>query len=92
MNMLEEEKKKLLKVISRNGVSSILLCLDKSPKRFSQLMFDARLNPGVLNRHLKSLMQLKIVEKVSDEYTLTENGKKIVKILKQLLNMDHQTP
>ncbi len=91
MNALNE-RKKLLKVLSRNGVSSILLCLDKSPKRFSQLMFDARLNPGVLNRHLKSLMQLNIVEKVSDEYVLTESGRKLVKILKQLLNIDYQTP
>ncbi len=88
----QNEIGKLLKILSRNGVCSILLCLEKNPKRFSQLMFDARLNPGVLNRHLKSLMQLDMVKKVSDEYMLTENGKRIVEVLKQLMRIDHQTP
>lgn len=78
------ESEKVLKVISRSGMSSILFSLDTKPLRFSQLMFETKLNPGILDRHLKALMQLRIVEKDTDCYSLTENGKKLVKILEQL--------
>lgn len=81
----DERKHELLKTISRNGVSDILFSLEKSPLRFSQLMFETKLNPGILNRHLKALQQLKLVEKVEDTYELTSGGKKIVRALEQLL-------
>ncbi len=82
-----EEHQKVLKVISRNGVSNILFSLERKPQRFSQLMFETKLNPGILDRHLKALMQLRIVEKNSDEYELTETGKRLVHILNQLFNV-----
>ena len=82
-----EKQQKLLKVVSRNGVSSILFNLEKSPMRFSQLMFRTKLNPGILDRHLKALMQLNVIEKRNDEYTLTETGKRLVSVLLELLNL-----
>lgn len=78
------DQQKFLKVISRNGVGNILLCLEKSPRRFSQLMFETKLNPGILDRHLKALMELKIVEKNSETYELTETGRRLVSVLQQL--------
>lgn len=89
----EEDRKvdiqKVLKTISRNGVSSVLFSLSKGSMRFSQLMFETRLNPNILNRHLKSLIQLNIVKKMGDrgEYTLTETGRKLLSILNDLLNI-----
>ena len=83
----DEEGQKVLKVISRSGMSNILFSLEKAPLRFSQLMFETKLNPGILDRHLKALMQLNIVEKNSDSYELTPSGKKLVKVLEQLFSI-----
>lgn len=82
-----EKHQKLLKVVSRNGVSSILFSLEKQPMRFSQLMFKTKLNPGILDRHLKALMQLSIVEKKNEEYSLTETGRRLVSVLLELLTL-----
>lgn len=81
----DERKHELLKTISRNGVGDTLFSLEKAPLRFSQLMFETKLNPGILNRHLKALQQPKLVEKVEDSYELTSSGKKVVNIFDQLL-------
>ena len=78
-----EEIQKILKTISKNGVSKILFCLEKSPKRFSQIMFETRLNPGVLGRHLKSLIELKVVSKNGEYYHLTEAGMNVLDILRR---------
>lgn len=80
-------QQRILKVISRNGVSDILFSLDKSPRRFSQLMFETKLNPGILDRHLKALMDLKIVEKNSETYELTQTGKRLIIVLQQLFRV-----
>ncbi len=81
------KSQKVLKVISRNGVSDILFSLEKSPLRFSQLMFETKLNPGILDRHLKALKQLNIVEKKMDTYELTPSGKRVVKLLEQIFSI-----
>jgi DNA-binding HxlR family transcriptional regulator len=81
------ESQKILKVISRSGMSNILFSLNRAPLRFSQLMFETKLNPGILDRHLKALMQLNIVEKNSDSYELTPSGKQLVQILEQLFSI-----
>jgi DNA-binding HxlR family transcriptional regulator len=81
------DQQKLLKVISRNGVSDILLSLERSPQRFSQLMFETKLNPGILNRHLKALIEFNIVTKNSEVYELTDTGKRLISILQQLFRV-----
>ena len=78
------DKRRFLKVISRNGISDILFALERSPRRFSQLMFETKLNPGILDRHLKALMELKIVEKNEETYELTDTGRRLISILSQL--------
>lgn len=83
----DEGSQKILKVISRSGMSNILFSLERTPLRFSQLMFETKLNPGILDRHLKALMQLNIVEKSGDSYELTPSGRKLVKILEQLFSI-----
>ncbi len=81
----DEKAKKALKLLSKKGACEILFKLETGPKRFSQLMFEVKLNPGILSRHLKALMELEIVSKNSEMYELTESGKKLIPILRQLL-------
>ncbi len=76
---------KLLKVISRNGMIEILLSLKSGPKRFSQLMFDTQLNPGILDRHLKALLEVSLVEKSSENYMLTNAGKVVLEKISEML-------
>lgn len=82
-----EGHQKFLKVISRNGVSDILFSLEKNPRRFSQLMFETKLNPGILDRHLKALMEFNLVQKNSETYELTDAGKRLALILQQLFRV-----
>jgi len=79
--------KDVLKVIARKGVSDILYSLERSPKRFSQLMFDTKLNPSILDRHLKALMRLELVTKEDGIYRLTEIGDKVVTTIEDLLSL-----
>lgn len=83
----DEGGQTVLKILSRSGVSNILFSLEKSPLRFSQLMFETKLNPGILDRHLKALKQLNIVEKKMDTYELTPSGKRVVKLLEQIFSI-----
>jgi len=76
--------REILKVISKKGVSDILFCLSKEQKRFSQIMFETRLNSGVLGRHLKELRSLGIVTKNGEYYTLSEIGMNAIGILNEL--------
>jgi len=80
-------EKDVLKVIARKGVSDILYSLERGPKRFSQLMFDTRLNPSILDRHLKALIKLELVEKDSGLYKLTEAGDRVVAVIDDLLSL-----
>ena len=84
---LDIDLKDVLKVIARKGVSDILHSLEKSPKRFSQLMFDTKLNPSILDRHLKALIRIELVTKEMGMYKLTETGNKVVTTIDDLLNL-----
>lgn len=77
--------KDVLKVIARKGVSDILYSLERQPKRFSQLMFDTQLNPSILDRHLKALMKLELIEKEKGLYKLTNTGFRVIEMMDELL-------
>jgi len=83
----EERYERILKIISRNGVCLILFYLHEHPMKFSDLMFTTKLNPGVVDRHLKSLMKLNIIERKDSEYRLTEKGTKLVSVIEELFNV-----
>ncbi|WP_346297645.1 ArsR family transcriptional regulator [Geoglobus acetivorans] len=76
--------KGILKTISKRGVPEILFCLKRGEKKFSQIMFETRLNPGVLGRHLKELKSLNMVDKDGDYYFLTDVGIGAIEILEDL--------
>lgn len=77
----------VLKIIGRKGMSDILYCLESEPKRFSQLMFETRLNPSILDRHLKVLVKLGLVVKEDNFYRLTESGIRVVKTIDDLVGI-----
>ncbi|WP_230972464.1 winged helix-turn-helix domain-containing protein [Archaeoglobus neptunius] len=84
LNEKSEKLQKLLKVVSRNGLRDVLYTLHRHPYRFTELVFETKINPRMLNKHLKALIDLNLVVKDTDEYILTENGKKLIKILEQI--------
>ncbi len=83
----KERHEKVLKIISRNGICPILFTLDSKPMKFSELMFETRLNPGVVDRHLKVLSDMGIVEREDNYYQLTENGKKVIPVIEEFLTI-----
>lgn len=80
----EEEIREILKVISRKGVSEILKSLRNDPKKFSQIMFETRLNPSIIDRHLKALSKLGLITKDGENYKLTSCGIYVLKIIDDL--------
>jgi DNA-binding HxlR family transcriptional regulator len=66
----------ILKTISYAGTMEVLASLGKGKKRFTEIMFETKLNPGILNRVLKSLIGSGIVAKCANDegYELTEKG------------------
>ena len=65
-----------------------LFKLETGPRKFSQLMFDVKVNPGALSKHLKNLVELGAVSKNDLEmYGLTEYGRELVSILRQLFRV-----
>jgi DNA-binding HxlR family transcriptional regulator len=66
----------ILKTISYAGTIEVLASLGKGRKRFTEIMFETKLNPGILNRVLKTLITSNIVAKCPDDegYELTEKG------------------
>jgi DNA-binding HxlR family transcriptional regulator len=69
----------ILKTISYAGTMEVLAALGKGPKRFTEIMFETKLNPGILNRVLKTLISSGIVAKCGNDegYELTEKDIKI---------------
>lgn len=87
MDELGVSVKDILKIIGRKGVSDILYSLESGPKKFSQLMFDTKLNPSILDRHLKVLLKVGLVVKEDKVYRLTEAGLKVVETIEDLLEL-----
>ncbi|WP_330999821.1 helix-turn-helix domain-containing protein [Archaeoglobus neptunius] len=83
----EPSVKDVLKFIGRKGMSDILYCLEKEPKRFSQIMFETKLNPSILDRHLKVLLKFGLVVKDGNFYRLTESGIRVVETIDELLEV-----
>ncbi len=75
---------KILRTLARSGVPEILQSLKNGPKKFSQLMFEAKLNPGVLDRNLKALIELEIITKNNNLYELTDKGREVSEFIKKL--------
>ena len=85
----------ILKTISYAGTMEVLASLSKGQKRFSEVMFETKLNPGILNRVLKTLISNGIIMRSPNDegYVLTEKGVKVsIYILKILEVSNIETP
>ncbi|MEM2086853.1 MAG: winged helix-turn-helix domain-containing protein [Archaeoglobaceae archaeon] len=51
------------------------------------MMFETKLNPGILDRHLKALLDFNLIYKNSETYELTDTGKRLILILQQLFRV-----
>lgn len=56
----------------------------ETPQKFSELMFETRLNPGVVDRHLKLLMKYNIIQRDNNLYGLTEKGRELLPPIKKI--------
>jgi DNA-binding HxlR family transcriptional regulator len=81
----------ILKIISYAGTMEVLASLGSGKKRFTEIMFETKLNPGILNRVLKALINSGIVNKCANDegYELTEKGIKISHNILQIVRVSH---
>lgn len=83
---LEDRHHECLKIVSKNGMCSIILALRDRPLKFTELVFEARLNSGVLAKNLKTLTESGIVTKdEKNNYTITEIGRKFISVIEELV-------
>jgi len=77
----------VLKVFGRSYVYTLLKSLNKTPKRFSELMRETGVNPCILSRNLKTLTEMEVIEKLGDLYTLTEKGRTSLELVDEILSI-----
>lgn len=82
---------KELKILGDFWTLAIIQSLSDGTKRFSRLEKEQKVNPTTLTNRLKKLEKLKFVErskdltdKISVYYSLTEKGRGILPVLKQI--------
>ncbi len=80
-----------LKILGDFWTLAIIQSLSDNAKRFSQLEKEQKINPTTLTNRLKKLESLKLitrseetVDKISVVYSLTEKGRGILPVLKQI--------
>ena len=81
------------KILSKRWVGLIIHQLLDSPKRFNQLEAELNITGKVLSDKLKQLEELKIIQRdvypstpVKIEYTLTEKGRALEPVIKEIEN------
>jgi predicted transcriptional regulator len=81
----------ILKTISYAGTMDVLFAITSGKNKFTDIMFETELNPGILNRLLKSLLAARMLEKDASGYHLTDKGVKIVIYALQIMDIDGET-
>ena len=74
------------KTVTHPGSLKILMVLSRSPAGFTEIMFESKLSPSVLNKLLKELVIHNIISKNGREYTITSKGEQTLSILLELIN------
>lgn len=80
----------ILKTLSYVGTMDVLFTICKGKTKFTDIMFETELNPGILNRLLKTLMSAEILVKDRDGYHMSDRGAKIVLYTLQILDTESQ--
>ncbi|WP_424356978.1 winged helix-turn-helix domain-containing protein [Methanocella sp. MCL-LM] len=82
----------ILKTLSYVGTMDVLFTICKGKTKFTDIMFETELNPGILNRLLKTLLTAGILNKDRDGYHLSERGAKIVLYTLKILDTESEMP
>jgi len=82
----------ILKTLSYIGTMDVLFTICKGKTKFTDIMFETELNPGILNRLLKTLMTAGIINKDHDGYHLSDRGAKIVLYTLKILDTESEMP
>lgn len=69
----------------------VLFAITNGKNKFTDIMFDTELNPGILNRLLKSLLVAKMIDKDTTGYHMTDKGAKIVMYALQIIDIDGES-
>ncbi len=77
----------LKKVIQLKTLEIMKLLREKEQMSFSELMFEARLNPSSLSDSLKTLIEFGIVAKVDSAYVLTDKGVVVLSTFTKLIEV-----
>ncbi len=80
-------KQEVYKILVHPGTVKILLSLKSGSAGFTEIMFESKLSPSVLNRLLKQLVENNLVLKQNGKYTLTEHGRKLISLLERIIDM-----
>ena len=82
----------ILKTLSYVGTMDVLFTICKGKTKFTDIMFETELNPGILNRLLKTLVTAGVLNKDRDGYHLSERGARIVLYTVQILDTESEMP
>ena len=86
--MMEKREFDILKTLSYAGAMDVLFTVTKGKTKFTDIMFETKLNPGILNRLLKALIAADILEKSPDGYHLSSKGAIIVSYTLDILALE----
>jgi predicted transcriptional regulator len=81
----------ILKTLSYVGTMDVLFAICKGKTKFTDIMFETELNPGILNRLLKTLISADILLKDRDGYHLSDRGAQIVLYTLKILDTESQS-
>ena len=82
-----DRKQEIYKVLVHPGTVKILLSLKSGAAGFTEIMFESKLSPSVLNRLLKHLVENNLVLKQNGKYVLSEQGRKLISLLEKVIEM-----
>ena len=82
----------ILKTLSYVGTMDVLFTICKGKSKFTDIMFETELNPGILNRLLKTLLSADILLKDKDGYHISDRGARIVLYTVKILDTESGQP
>jgi predicted transcriptional regulator len=88
--MLYKREYEILKTLSYAGAMNVLFIITSGTSKFSDIMFEARLNPGILNRLLKLLISANMIERTEDGYKLSRKGARIISHAIEILAIEDE--
>lgn len=87
MNCIEE-KLEVYKAVTHPGSLKILTILSRAPAGFTDIMFESKLSPSVLNKLLKSLTSYGIVVRNDNgKYMMSTKGEEVLNVLLKIIKI-----